>query len=323
MTQTEPSRAIRLYGTEEPPATERLLKAGQLTVLFDGANLRDIRVRGEEVIRAISFVVRDKDWATLIPDISDLTIEEGADRFVVSYHAAVASGGESFDYDVAIAGTAAGVLTYRGHGKTRTGFLTNRTGFVVLHPIRGVSGAAATITHTTGERVETRFPVEIDPVQPMMNLSEIAYRTSGGQEVICRMEGDTFEMEDQRNWTDASYKTYVRPLALPWPYRIEAGEGVYQTITLTIKGAPKLAVQQSGGGARVTLAAGKGAVPPLGVGLQPEDAAAALGQAERLRQLGLSHMICHHDPRRAMMRNCWRSRSRRLSPSACSRGSRP
>ena len=28
-----------------------------------------------------------------------------------------------------------------------------------------------------------------------------------------RMEGDTFEMEDQRNWSDASYKTYVRPLA--------------------------------------------------------------------------------------------------------------
>ena len=27
-----------------------------------------------------------------------------------------------------------------------------------------------------------------------------------------------FEMEDQRNWTDASYKTCVRPLALPWPY---------------------------------------------------------------------------------------------------------
>ena len=37
------------------------------------------------------------------------------------------------------------------------------------------------------------------------------------------MEGDTFEMEDQRNWTDASYKTYVRPLALPWPYTLAGG----------------------------------------------------------------------------------------------------
>ena len=29
------------------------------------------------------------------------------------------------------------------------------------------------------------------------------------------MSGDSFEMEDHRNWTDASFKTYVRPLALP------------------------------------------------------------------------------------------------------------
>ena len=54
MTLSEPSRAVRLYGTEEPPAEERLLKAGPLGVLFDGANLRDIRMHGEEVIRAIS-----------------------------------------------------------------------------------------------------------------------------------------------------------------------------------------------------------------------------------------------------------------------------
>jgi hypothetical protein len=37
--------------------------------------------------------------------------------------------------------------------------------------------------------------------------------------VTCRMEGDTYETEDQRNWTDASYKTYVRPLPCPGPTR--------------------------------------------------------------------------------------------------------
>ncbi|WP_404926593.1 hypothetical protein [Mesorhizobium sp. ORM16] len=239
MTQSDPSRAVRLYGTEELPAEERLLSAGPLSVLFDGANLRDCRMHGEEVIRAISFVVRDKDWATLIPKITDLVVEKDDDRFRVAYRASVASKGETFGYDVGIAGTAAGVLTYSARGTTPTGLLTNRTGFVVLHPIEGISGAAATITHTSGERVETRFPVEIDPVQPMMDLREISHRTPGGLEVSCLMEGDAFEMEDQRNWTDASYKTYVRPLALPWPYRIEPGEVVEQKITLTVKGSPK------------------------------------------------------------------------------------
>jgi hypothetical protein len=32
--------------------------------------------------------------------------------------------------------------------------------------------------------------------------------------------GGTWEMEDQRNWLDASFKTYFRPLSLPYPYEI-------------------------------------------------------------------------------------------------------
>ena len=68
------------------------------------------------------------------------------------------------------------------------------------------------------------FPELIDPVQPMMDLRALTHEPAPGLRVTCRMEGDTFEMEDQRNWTDASYKTYVRPLALPWPYTLAAGE---------------------------------------------------------------------------------------------------
>jgi len=38
-------------------------------------------------------------------------------------------------------------------------------------------------------------------------------------------EGDVFETEDQRNWTDASFKTYCPPLRLPYPRPFEAGGG--------------------------------------------------------------------------------------------------
>ena len=56
--------------------------------------------------------------------------------------------------------------------------------------------------------------------------------------VTCRMEGDTFEMEDQRNWTDASYKTYVRPLALPWPYTLAAGNDSSSAVALSGRRTP-------------------------------------------------------------------------------------
>ncbi len=69
------------------------------------------------------------------------------------------------------------------------------------------------------------LPDLIDPVQPMMAIRALTHEAAPGVTVACRMEGDTYEMEDQRNWTDASYKTYVLPLALPWPYTIARARG--------------------------------------------------------------------------------------------------
>jgi D-apionolactonase len=47
-------------------------------------------------------------------------------------------------------------------------------------------------------------------------------------------------MEDQRNWSDASYKTYCRPLSRPFPYVVEAGEVIEQRITIALSGTRQL-----------------------------------------------------------------------------------
>ena len=109
------------------------------------------------------------------------------------------------------------------------------------------------------------------------------------------MEGDTYEMEDQRNWTDASYKTYVRPLALPWPYRIEPGVRIDQTITVTVSG--EATPSASTGAFRIEPGEAIGTVPPLGLGLRPEDAATALAAADALLALGPAYLVLHHDAR--------------------------
>ena len=41
------------------------------------------------MIRAISFLVRDRAWATCIPELRDLRIEERDEAFDVSYSATV------------------------------------------------------------------------------------------------------------------------------------------------------------------------------------------------------------------------------------------
>jgi len=292
---SNPSRAIALYGTEEEVLPPRMLQAGKLTAELEAGNLRYLRWDGEEVLRAVSFIVRDKDWGTYNPEISNLEVHEDDNSFRVSLTAVAGDGDQSFAYAASIEGRADGTLVFQGRGESAGGFLTNRTGFVILHPIDGVAGEPVTIEHTDGSEVDGTFPVIIDPLQPMMDLRALTHRTPGGLTVKTLMQGDTFEMEDQRNWTDASYKTYVRPLALPWPYRIEPGEVIDQTITVTITGETTGA-RDSG---EISLAPGQpsGQVPPLGLGLRPEDIDQARNRIDALRQLGPTYLVLHHDAR--------------------------
>jgi D-apionolactonase len=68
----------------------------------------------------------------------------------------------------------------------------------------------------------------------MMDLRALTHEAAPGLRVTCRMEGDTFEMEDQRNWTDASFKTYCTPLAEPFPVLVEPGDRVDQQVTVIV-----------------------------------------------------------------------------------------
>ena len=159
-----PSRAIMLFGTEEPPAQTRLLEAGPLSAELDAGNLRYIRHGGREAIRAISYVVRDQHWGTFNPEICDLAVEETGDSFTVTYTALCRDEQQRFVYRARITGSADGTLRFEGSGTPETDFLTNRTGFVVLHGVEGISGRAVEVSVVGGEVVETRFPEVIDPV---------------------------------------------------------------------------------------------------------------------------------------------------------------
>ena len=76
-----PSTRFKYFGTDEPPAETRLLRAGPMTVELDAGNLRYIRYDGQEAIRAVSYVVRDQFWGTFNPMIDNFQVEESADGF--------------------------------------------------------------------------------------------------------------------------------------------------------------------------------------------------------------------------------------------------
>lgn len=307
-----PSREIKLFGTDEPVAESRVLRAGPLSAEFDAGSLRYIRHAGREAIRAISYVVRDRYWGTYNPAISGLEVEEAPDRFRVRYRAACGDDGQSLTFTATITGSSDGSLVFEVEAVPETGFLTNRTGFVVLHPLDGVSGRPVTVRRVDGGVDRTRFPDEIDPKQPIEDIRALTHEVAPGLEVTCTMNGDTFEMEDQRNWTDASYKTYVRPLSLPHPYTLPAGEPLRQSVTLEFggeaagaAGAPSAAPAVEAGGGEglppvaVRIGGTQGRAPVFGMAIEPRYAAAALACGDELARLSPRFLSLYLDPREA------------------------
>ncbi len=196
-----------------------------------GAELADLAHDGEPVLRAIRFVTRDHDWRTADDTVLTQTLSSGPgssgrlrieasahydDTEVLRYTLEVTVGGPTLHVDAV--------------GTTTTPFRRNRIGLVVLHPPT-LAGAPVTARHPSGSVTEAAFPTWIAPHQPAADLSGLDWST-GRVALSLDLAGDVFETEDQRNWTDASFKTYSTPLSEPFPVALDAGSVVHQSLTL-------------------------------------------------------------------------------------------
>jgi hypothetical protein len=294
----EVSRAIKLCGTEEVDPSSKLLRAGPLSVELEDGGLRYIRFAGIEVLRGIAFLVRDANWGTLSAEIDSLSVEESRDAFSVAYRGRCYDGSICLVYDARIRGAVDGSLSFETSVICESDVRTNRTGFVVLHPLVGVTGRPAHVVHTDGRETVERFPELISSGQPMFDIRSLSHEIAPGVCATCTMQGDAFEMEDQRNWSDASYKTYIRPLGKPWPYTLTAGSQHEQSVRLTISGTAPAAQASNAASVAVSIGADTGGkLPAIGIGIPAEEARHALSAAVPLRGLGPRLLVCQIDAR--------------------------
>ena len=293
------SKAIALCGTEQPDMPGRTLKAGPTSVEFDNGQLRYLKVNGVEVLRAVGFLVRDENWGTYTPAISNLNIDQRADSFSISFHAGCKRPDQEIAYDAKIECTREGNLVFDSTAIPKTDFKTARTGFVVLHPLKGVAGFPVEVEHVDGRIVKDKFPELVNPIQPFLNIRALTHEVMPGLKATVRMEGDTFEMEDHRNWTDASLKTYVRPLVLPWPYTLKAEEEVKQSIKVRLSGSASGGTKSAAGkGIEIRIGQStRDTLQPVGLGLPAEEIEHAIKQLELLKLATPRFLVCHFDPR--------------------------
>ena len=200
----------------------------------DTGSLREIRFCGHEIVRAIYPAMRDREWATFPPQMEAVESFIGPETIRLFLRARVKGTEMDLSWTAEIEAQSSGRVTYRWRGKAMSDSVTNRTGLCVLHPAE-VAGCPCMVEHTDGRQMAGWFPQDIAPHQPFRDIRTITHVVGRG-EVFVRMEGDVFEMEDHRNWTDASFKTYCRPLDWPRPYRLPIGGDIEHAVTVEVRG---------------------------------------------------------------------------------------
>ena len=280
-----------VFGTNEIESASRAVCLGGLAFTIDSVALRTLTWHGVEVVRAISWPVRDSNWITLPQDILSESFDEsnGAAAYALEFTA--------FDGLLAcnlnIEANAAGSVRADLEMKAVEDFRTNRAGFTVLHPVNDVAGEPLSIVHSDGSVEASAFPNLISPGQPAFDIAGLRHAV-GTAQVEIEFEGEVFEMEDQRNWSDASYKTYCPPLVFPFTYSIKKGETRRQSIGIALSGQrPESAAASSIPG--IELRESGEAFPAMGLSVEKGWTGSG-ADASALKDCGVSHLQIRAGP---------------------------
>ncbi len=295
------SKSVLYYGKDEPLPEQIELRAGPLSLVYEAGDLRYIRLGRHEILRRIYVAIRDPNWGTILPRLSNIQMDIKPDSFCISYDVENKQGDIDFFWRGVLRGDATGTISFSMDGEAHSTFRRNRIGFCVLHPM-ACAGAPARIEHVDGAVEENSFPQYIGqqlvvdgivkPVHPFEEMQALTHQIVPGLWAEIRFSGEIFELEDQRNWTDASYKTYGTPLRLPFPVEITAGTKISQSITLTLQGQlPATASDADTSGVNFSIESSPGrAFPRLGLGIASHNQPLSQKELTRLKALNLAHL---------------------------------
>lgn len=275
------------------------MRAGRLHLELDGIDAWAVRFGGLEIARRIYPAVRDAWWGTVAPVVSGLEVETTQTTFSAHFSALHQTDSVDFAWEGAIVGTTEGVVEYEMTGRAQRAFRCARIGLCVLHP-REQAGRRYRAMSPDGP-IEGVLPVLVGPQRVEDGMLRPLFASYRALEIdlaphhaaTFSFEGDLFEMEDQRNWSDASFKTYSTPLALGVPREFQEGQTVHQRVRIELTGSGRTTVPPSVADSpiRIELRASSGQkLPPLGVCLPADGPPLAAAELELLRGVRLNHL---------------------------------
>lgn len=239
-----------------------------------------------EVVRAIRVAARDEDWNTFSHHTGPGVVAEGTVQFPITVTDDHGDPVARVEVEVRLAAD----CTVTARIQPTRELDVNRLGIVVLLA-PALAGAPVEVEHPSGSRETMRLPERIAAHQPAIDIRALRYPV-GSCRVTLELHGDVFEMEDQRNWTDASFKVYNRPLALPFPYLVGPGEPIEQSVRIAVASSQPTPPGRSPAPGRSRVPVVPVAEPPSPVAAvrerAAEPAARAASDGPRVLEIGTS-----------------------------------
>jgi hypothetical protein len=285
------------YGRDVPPPQRIALRAGSFTAHLDGADLRDVRLGGVELVRRLYFALRDENWDTIPGTLESLSVDVREDSFQITFDSHHRHGDLDFRWHGMIRGDGSTNISYTMSGTALSAFRYCRIGFCVLHPPGEYAGRPFSGRSSDGP-VAGELPTTVGPQRyegglyfPLFDaVSSLTVSLTSGVEAQFDFVGDLFEMEDQRNWTDGSFKTYCTPLSLGYPHAASPGQTFAQRVAITASGQASISVSAGDG---VNLSLGQPLerkLPRMGLGVATHETLLSKGDKELLDALHLDHL---------------------------------
>jgi hypothetical protein len=219
------------------PSAARFLHAGPIAVKLEDGELRYLYVGQKEIIRRVYFAVRDGQWNTAMPKFTSMTVDDQGDHFVVALSATCKMDKVDYQWQGVISGSADGKISFEASGLPNADFASNRIGLCVLFGAPSLKGQAfETLDESKKPLKKAEFPQLVLDHLVAERFQTLRYTTADGMQVSCTVSGATFDMEDQRNWGDSSFKAYA-PLRYKYP-AVKRGDKQKQTITISVANAP-------------------------------------------------------------------------------------
>lgn len=256
-----------------PKTTEPMpLSAGPLTGLLDGLTLNHVGWNGMPLVRMVYAAVRDRAWGTVDPSIANFVARQEDNRFQLDFDLHYQAAEMDISAHVRANGENSGELLVEFDGVANQAFDYARIGLCVLLPWQTYCGKpyAASLDGVEREgiiphEIAKQYFVEGCYTPSIPPFTRFKVGPEPGALIIMEFEGDEFEMEDQRNWTDSTLKIYSTPLHLGNLHRATAGHRIRQVVR--IKASVERSFPSFGPDAMVRLELGQRSghtIPPVG-----------------------------------------------------------